>query len=303
MGVPEFPDVEVYIEHVAARVVGEPLERLQLNSAFVLRTATPPPAAFEGTPVREVRRLGKRIVLGFPSSHFAVIHLMIAGRLHWLPPAAHLHKTRTQLAFHFPGGILQLTEAGKKRRASLHLVRGEEALAEHDPGGLDPFALDLDGFAERLTARNHTLKRALTDPRIFSGIGNAYSDEILFDARLSPLRLTQKLEPEEIARLYTSTRGELARWRDKLREEAGDEFLEGVTAFRPDMNAHGRYGAPCNVCGTAIQRIKYADKETNYCPSCQNQGRLLADRGLSRLLKKDWPKTLEELEAYKSERR
>ncbi len=300
---PEFPDVEVYVEHVAARVVGHELLRLQVAAPFILRTVEPPASEFEGRAVREVRRLGKRIVLGFDDELFAVIHLMIAGRLHWLAPGAKLHKTRTQLALHFEPGILQLTEAGKKRRASLHLVRGEAALDDHDPGGLEPLELDRAGFGERLTARNHTLKRALTDPRIFSGIGNAYSDEILFVARLSPLRLTQKLDDDEIDRLFEATHGELVRWRDKLREEAGDDFLEKVTAFRPDMFVHGRYDQPCRVCETPIQRIKYADKETNYCPKCQNQGRLLADRGLSRLLKKDWPKTLEELEVYKRERR
>lgn len=300
---PEFPDVEVYVEHVAQRVVGEALVRMQLTSPFILRTVEPPASAFEGQVVREVRRLGKRIVLGFDDELFAVIHLMIAGRLHWLPVGAKLHKTRTQFAFHFEPGVLQLTEAGKKRRASLHLVRGEAALEDHDPGGLEPLALDRAGFGERLTARNHTLKRALTDPRIFSGIGNAYSDEILFVARLSPLRQTQKLDAAEIDRLFEATQAELIRWRDKLREESGDQFIEKVTAFRPDMYTHGRYEQPCRVCATAIQRIKYADKETNYCPKCQNQGKLLADRGLSRLLKKDWPKTLDELEAYKRERR
>lgn len=300
---PEFPDVEVYVEHVSTRVVGQVLERLELTSPFILRTVEPKPTDFEGREVVDVRRLGKRIVLGFEDELFAVIHLMIAGRLHWLAPGAKLHKTRTQFAFHFTPGILQLTEAGKKRRASLHLLRGAAALEEHDPGGLEPLDLDRDRFAARLTERNHTLKRALTDPRIFSGIGNAYSDEILFEAQLSPLRLTQKLEEDEITRLHASVVHVLVWWRDHLRAEAGDAFLEKVTAFRPEMKVHGRFELPCLVCGTPVQRIKYADKETNYCPVCQNQGKLLADRGLSRLLKKDWPKTLEELEAYKRARR
>ena len=296
---PEFPDVEVYVEHVAQRVVGEALVRMQLTSPFILRTVEPPASAFEGQVVREVRRLGKRIVLGFDDELFAVIHLMIAGRLHWLPVGAKLHKTRTQFAFHFEPGVLQLTEAGKKRRASLHLVRGEAALEDHDPGGLEPLALDRAGFGERLTARNHTLKRALTDPRIFSGIGNAYSDEILFVARLSPLRQTQKLDDEEIDRLYQSTLAILEAFTDRIREEVREGFPTKVTAFRKDMAVHGKYKEPCPACGVPVQRIVYADRETNYCAQCQTGGKRLADRALSRLLGKDFPRTLDDLEEAK----
>jgi formamidopyrimidine-DNA glycosylase len=325
--VPELPDIAVYVEHVAQRTVGQVLQRIQLLSPFVLRTVDPPPGELEGRVVVGVRRLGKRIVLACEGERFAVIHLMIAGRLQWYPllvadaaaaaPAGgggprraakppappKLHPRRHLLALHFAPGLLTLTEAGSKRRASLHLVRGESGLAELDPGGAELAELDAAGFAVRLRAGNHTLKRALTDPRIFSGIGNAYSDEILFRAQLSPVTLTGKLDDAAVARLWAATREVLAEWTARLRDAAGAEFPREVTAFHPEMAVHGRYGQPCVRCGGPVQKIAYADKETNYCPTCQTGGRLLADRGLSRLLKRDWPKTLDELEAYKQARR
>jgi len=293
---PELPDVAVYIEALAKRIQGQPLERVRLASPFLLRTALPPIAATQGLQVRELRRVGKRIALGLEDELWLVLHLMIAGRLHWKEPGARLAGRSALAAFDFPHGTLTLTEAGAKKRASLHVVQGEEALRLHDPGGLEVFEIDQERFHAALVAENHTLKRALTDPRLFSGIGNAYSDEILHRARLSPLAMTEKLGPEEVARLYEATRTTLADWTERLRAHYGDSFPEKVTAFRPDMAVHGKYQQPCPVCGTAVQRIRYADNETNYCPRCQTAGRLLADRGLSRLLKRDWPRTIDELE-------
>jgi formamidopyrimidine-DNA glycosylase len=293
---PELPDVAVYIEALAKRIQGQPLQGVRLASPFLLRTALPPLAEATGKPVREVRRVGKRIGLGLEDELWLVLHLMIAGRLHWKEPGAKLAGRYALAAFDFPQGTLTLTEAGAKKRTSLHLVQGEDALREHDPGGLEVFEIDLERFHAALVAENHTLKRALTDPRLFSGIGNAYSDEILHRARLSPLAMTEKLRPEEVARLYEATRATLADWTERLRAHYGDSFPEKVTAFRPDMAVHGKYRQPCPVCGTAVQRIRYADNETNYCPRCQTEGRLLADRGLSRLLKRDWPRTIDELE-------
>ena len=293
---PELPDVAVYIGALAKRIQGQPLERVRLASPFLLRTALPPIAATQGLQVRELRRVGKRIALGLEDELWLVLHLMIAGRLHWKEPGARLAGRSALAAFDFPHGTLTLTEAGAKKRASLHVVQGEEALRLHDPGGLEVFEIDQERFHAALVAENHTLKRALTDPRLFSGIGNAYSDEILHRARLSPLAMTEKLGPEEVARLYEATRTTLADWTERLRAHYGDSFPEKVTAFRPDMAVHGKYQQPCPVCGTAVQRIRYADNETNYCPRCQTAGRLLADRGLSRLLKRDWPRTIDELE-------
>ena len=293
---PELPDVEVYIEALERRIRGQPLQAVRLASPFLLRTALPPIAAVQGKRVREVRRLGKRIALGLEDELWLVLHLMIAGRLHWKEPGARLAGRHALAAFDFPHGTLTLTEAGAKKRAALHVVQGEEALRQHDPGGLEVFEIDRERFHAALVAENHTLKRALTDPRLFSGIGNAYSDEILHRARLSPLAMTEKLRPEEVARLYEATRATLAEWTLRLRAHYGDSFPEKVTAFRPDMAVHGKYRQPCPVCGTAVQRIRYADNETNYCPRCQTEGRMLADRSLSRLLKGDWPKTIEELE-------
>jgi formamidopyrimidine-DNA glycosylase len=293
---PELPDVAVYIEALARRIQGQPLERVRLASPFLLRTALPPIAQVQGKQVREVRRVGKRIALGLEDELWLVLHLMIAGRLHWKEAGAGLAGRSALAAFDFPHGTLTLTEAGAKKRASLHLVQGEEALREHDPGGLEVFEIDLERFHAALVAENHTLKRALTDPRLFSGIGNAYSDEILHRARLSPLAMTEKLSAEEVARLYEATRATLADWTLRLRAHYGDGFPGKVTAFRPEMAVHGKYRQPCPVCGTAVQRIRYADNETNYCPRCQTEGRLLADRGLSRLLRRDWPRTIEELE-------
>jgi formamidopyrimidine-DNA glycosylase len=293
---PELPDVTLYIEALEKRIASQPLERVRLASPFLLRTVEPPLAAGHGRRVRRFRRLGKRIAIGLEVDLWLVLHLMINGRLHWKPPGAKLAGRHGLAAFDFPHGTLTMTEFGPKKRASLHLVYGEEALARYDPGGLEPFEIDLAAFRAALTRENHTLKRALTDPRLFSGIGNAYSDEILHRARLSPLAMTQKLGPEEIARLYEATRAALAEWTERLREHYGDRFPEKVTAFRPEMAVHGRYKEPCPVCGTAVQRIRYADNETNYCPRCQTGGQLLADRAFSRLLRKDWPKTIDELE-------
>jgi formamidopyrimidine-DNA glycosylase len=296
---PELPDVAAYIGALEPRIVGRTLERVRVASVSVLRTADPPLASAEGRVVREVRRVGKRIALGLEGDLWLVLHLMIAGRLHWRPPAAKLAGRNDLAAFDFPEGTLVLTEAGSKRRASLHLVRGEAALRALDPGGIDVFASDLDAFRRALTAEDRTLKRALTDPRIVSGIGNAYSDEILHTAQLSPIMLTRRLTPEQWERLYAATRATLQLWIDRLRTEAGSDFPERVTAFRKDMAVHGRFGKPCPRCSEPVQRIRYADNETNYCARCQTGGTLLADRSLSRLLKADWPRTLEELEALK----
>jgi len=279
------------------RIVGQPLRHVRLLNAFLLRTAEPPIAQVEGCVVRDLRRIGKRIAIGFDNGLWLVFHLMIAGRLHWRSPGSKLAARMTLAAFDFPNGSLVLTEAGTKRRASLHVLRGEEALSAADPGGIEVLSSDLQSFRMALAAENRTLKRALTDPRIVSGIGNAYSDEILHAARLSPLALTSKLDPDEWLRLFEATRDTLKLWMDRLRAEASKEFPEKVTAFREEMAVHGRFGKPCPRCGEAVQRIRYADKETNYCARCQTNGRVLADRGLSRLLGSDWPRTLEELEA------
>ena len=300
---PEYPDVSVYVTCLAERVVGRPLERLRLASPFVLRTFDPPPRELEGRTVLGVRRLGKRIVLALEGDLFAVIHLMIAGRLHWKDPGAKIPGKVGLFAFDFPNGTLTLTEAGTKKRASLHLVRGEGALGAIDRGGIEVMDVTRDAFAEALRRENHTIKRSLTDPRILSAIGNAYSDEILHAAKLSPVRLTQQMKDEEIDRLYAATRTTLEAWTARLRAEAETGFPEKVTAFRPEMAVHGKYGKPCPVCGVPVQRIVHAENETNYCPGCQTGGKLLADRALSRLLKSDWPRTLEELEEHRSARR
>ncbi len=296
---PELPDIAAYISALEPRIVGQPLQQIRLASPFLLRTVQPPMSDMEGRVVRELRRIGKRIAIGVEGDLWLVLHLMIAGRLHWRPAGAKLAGRQSLAAFDFPGGSLVLTEAGAKRRASLHMVKGAEGLQAMDPGGIDVLGSDLSSFRAALTAENRTLKRALTDPRILSGIGNAYSDEILHAARLSPIALTQKLKPEEWERLFAATRGTLTLWIDRLGAEAETGFPEKVTAFREGMAVHGRYGKPCPVCGTKIQRIRYADNETNYCARCQTGGKVLADRSLSRLLGSDWPRTLEELEALK----
>jgi formamidopyrimidine-DNA glycosylase len=293
---PELPDITVYLERLRPRIEGQILQKAELASPFLLRTVDPPMREFEGRPVRGLRRIGKRIVWCFDRERFLVLHLMIAGRLHWKPPQAKLPGKVGLAAFRFPAGTLTLTEAGSKKRASLHLVRGEAALAQHNPGGLDVLSADLKGFTAALQRENHTLKRSLTDPRLFDGIGNAYSDEILHAAKLSPLALSQRLDKAAIARLFAATRTTLIDWTDRLRREVGDAFPEKVTAFREGMAVHGRFSQPCPVCSTPVQRIVYAENETNYCPRCQTDGKLLADRSLSRLLKDDWPRTLEELE-------
>jgi formamidopyrimidine-DNA glycosylase len=293
---PELPDVTLYIEALQKRIQDQRLEHVRLASPFLLRTVEPPVAAVQGRRVRRLRRLGKRIAIGLEGDLWFVLHLMINGRLHWKQAGAKLAGRHALAAFDFPSGTLTLTEFGPKKRASLHLVRGEEALRAHDPGGLEVSEIDLETFRAALARENHTLKRALTDPRLFSGIGNAYSDEILHRARLSPLAMIAKLSAEETARLYEATRAALADWTDRLRAHYGDDFPEKVTAFRPDMAVHGKYGEPCPECGTAVQRIRYADNETNYCPRCQTGGQLLADRAFSRLLRKDWPRTIDELE-------
>jgi formamidopyrimidine-DNA glycosylase len=295
--VPELPDITVYIEALEQRVLGHVLERVQIAGPSLLRTAAPPVESAEGRRVTGLRRLGKRITIGLENDLWLVLHLMIAGRLHWKKKDAGTPDgRRTLAAFTFNSGTLTLTEAGTRKRASLHVVRGEDGLTGLDPGGMDVFAGGRDQFAAVLTASNHTLKRALTDPRSFSGIGNAYSDEILFHAQLSPVALTQRLSAEEITRLYDATRHTLTLWIDSLRSEAGQKFPEKVTAFRGGMAAHGRYGQPCPRCGAKIQRIRYASNETNYCARCQTGGKLLADRSLSRLLREDWPRSLEDLE-------
>jgi len=296
---PELPDIAAYITALEARVLDQPLECVRLASVFLLRTVDPPLSAIEGKPVRALRRIGKRIAFGVDGDLWLVLHLMIAGRLHWRPPQAKLSGRQNLAAFDFPTGSLVLTEAGSKRRASLHLFRGEEALHSVDPGGIEVFSTDLDGFRAALTLENRTLKRALTDPRLISGVGNAYSDEILHAAQLSPIALTHKLKPEEWERLFIATRSTLTFWIERLRAEAEKAFPEKVTAFRPEMAVHGRFDQPCPRCGQSIQRIRYADNETNYCAQCQTGGKLLADRSLSRLLGSDWPRTLDELEALK----
>jgi formamidopyrimidine-DNA glycosylase len=295
---PELPDIAAYLSALEPRILNQPLEKVRLASPFLLRTVQPPIAAVEGRLVRELRRIGKRIAIGVEGDLWLVLHLMIAGRLHWRPVGAKIGGRQSLAAFDFPNGSLVLTEAGAKRRASLHVFAGE-ALHSVDPGGIDVFTSDLTAFREALTKENRTLKRALTDPRIVSGIGNAYSDEILHAAQLSPITQTHKLKREEWDRLYSATRGTLQRWIDQLQTEAASAFPEKVTAFRKDMAVHGRYGEPCPRCGEKIQRIRYADNETNYCARCQTEGKVLADRSLSRLLGKDWPRTLDELEALK----
>jgi formamidopyrimidine-DNA glycosylase len=293
---PELPDVTVYIEALERRIVGQPLEAVRIVSPSLLKTARPPIRSAEGRKALHLRRLGKRIAIGLEGDLWLVLHLMIAGRLHWRERGAKLARKVAHAAFDFPNGSLVLTEFGPKKRASLHVVEGEAGIAAHDPGGLEVLDADLEAFRMALLSENHTLKRALTDPRRFSGIGNAYSDEILHAARLSPIAMTRTLSPDEVERLYHTTRATLADWTERLRAEMGDGFPEKVTAFRPDMAVHGKYQKPCPVCGTPIQRIRYADNETNYCPRCQTDGRLLADRAFSRLLGKDFPRTIEELE-------
>jgi formamidopyrimidine-DNA glycosylase len=296
---PELPDIAAYLHALEARVVGQPLERVRLASPFLLRTVRPRLEDIEGQTVRSLRRIGKRIAFKFDNGNWAVLHLMIAGRLHWRPAGAKLGGRNMLAAFDFPGGSLVLTEAGAKRRASLHLFADEAEMQSVDPGGVEVFAIDLEAFRAALMAENRTLKRALTDPRILSGIGNAYSDEILHAARLSPILLTHKLTPDEWSRLFAATRETLQLWIDRLTAEADGDFPEKVTAFRKDMAVHGRFGEPCPSCGSPVQRIRYADNETNYCAVCQTGGKVLADRSLSRLLGKDWPRTLDELEALK----
>jgi formamidopyrimidine-DNA glycosylase len=296
---PELPDISAYITALEPRIVGQPIKQVRLSSPFLLRTVEPPLSELEGGVVRELRRIGKRIAIGVEGDFWLVLHLMIAGRLHWRPPEAKLAGRQSLAAFDFPNGSLVLTEAGTKRRASLHVLSGEQGLRSLDPGGIEIFDSDLDLFRDALTAENRTLKRVLTDPRILSGIGNAYSDEILHAAQLSPITLTHKLNPEEWERLFQAIRETLRLWIDRLRHEAETGFPEKVTAFRKDMAVHGRYGKPCPRCGEKIQRIRYADNQTNYCARCQTGGRVLADRGLSRLLRSDWPRTLDELEALK----
>jgi formamidopyrimidine-DNA glycosylase len=296
---PELPDIAAYLSSLERRIAGQPLDRIRLANAFLLRTVEPPIEAVEGHTVRSLRRIGKRIAIEFDNGIWMVLHLMIAGRLHWRPAGAKLGGRNNLAAFDFPHGSLVLTEAGAKRRAALHLFRNEEEMLSIDPGGIDVFAADLDGFRAALTAENRTLKRAFTDPRILSGIGNAYSDEILHAAQLSPILLTHKLTEEQWQRLFSATRDTLQLWIDRLKAESSNDFPEKVTAFRKDMAVHGRFGEPCPRCGQPVQRIRYADNETNYCPRCQTGGKVLADRGLSRLLGKDWPRTLDELEALK----
>jgi formamidopyrimidine-DNA glycosylase len=302
---PEIPDVVVYCEQLARRLVGEPLQQVRVRTPFVLRSFDPPIRAASGKRVLGVRRLGKRIVMALEDDLFLVVHLMVAGRFKWKEgkPGVGIPGKVGIAAFDFPHGTLLLTEASMKKRASIHLVKGEASLAAHHAGGLEVQGASLADFRAALVRENHTLKRTLTDPRIFSGIGNAYSDEILHAAHLSPVKLSQRLDDAETKRLYESTQQQLDLWTDRLRAEAGDGFLEKVTAFRPDMAVHGKYGQPCPVCGSKVQRIRHAENETNYCPTCQTEGKLLADRALSRLLKSDWPKSLDELEEMKAERK
>jgi formamidopyrimidine-DNA glycosylase len=291
---PELPDITIYIDALEKRILNHTLKRIRIASPFLLRTATPPIASAEGKKVLQLRRLGKRICIELENDFWLVLHLMIAGRLHWKEGPAKLSKLHLAL-FEFNHGSLSLTEAGTQKRASLHVVQDESALRNLDPGGHEVFEITLKEFGETLQAENHTLKRALTDPRALSGIGNAYSDEILWEARLSPIALTQRLTQEELERLFTATKHTLTAWVERLRAETGDKFPEKVTAFRNGMAVHGRYREPCPRCGTKVQRIRYASNETNYCPTCQTGGRLLADRALSRLLREDWPRTAEEL--------
>jgi len=299
---PELPDILLYQHSLEQRVLGQPIQHVRLASPFLLRTFEPPIKEAEGRTVRGIERAGKRLVFALEDDWFLVLHLMIAGRLRWLDTGAKVPGKIGLAAFDFPSGTLVLTEAGSKRRASLHLVVGREALKDFDRGGLDVLSASPAEFTERLKRQSHTLKRALTDPTIFDGIGNAYSDEILHRARLSPFLLTGRIQTEEIDRLYQATRETLKEWIDRLQQEAGGKWPEKVTAFREGMAVHGRYGKPCPVCGTLVQRIRYADNETNYCPTCQTEGRLLADRALSRLLKEDWPRSLEELDEHIKER-
>lgn len=294
---PELPDIVVYIEHLKRRIVGQPLERIEIRNPFVLRTVDPPIAAAQGLRVNDVKHMGKRLVFVLEADLFLIIHLMIAGRLLWRIPGTKPPGGKLSLAaFHFPGGILFLTEAGTKRRASIHLVQGGDALRAHDRGGLEVLGASLAEFAARIRRENHTLKRSLTDPLLFSGIGNSYSDEILHRARLSPLALSGRASDDDIARLYHAACDVLYEWTERLRAEAGEDFPEKVSAFREGMAVHGRFGLPCPVCGSPVQRIRYAENETNYCARCQTGGKLLADRALSRLLKSDWPKSIDELE-------
>ena len=300
---PELPDIELYLYALRSRIVGQRLERLRVASPFLVRSVEPPVREVEGKTVRGLRRLGKRVVWELDEELFLVIHLMIAGRFKWTPPGTKVPGKVGLAAFDFPAGTLLLTEAGSRRRASLFVVRGARQLAALDPGGIDVLTSSVAAFGAALTRENHTLKRSLTDPHLLSGIGNAYSDEILLAARLSPMQLTSRLTADQITRLHAEAIRVLIKWRDELIAETGEAFPKKVTAFREGMAAHGRYGKPCPVCDTPIQRIKYADNEANYCPTCQTGGKLLADRGLSRLLKEDWPRSLDELKHYKSERR
>ena len=299
IAMPELPDITAYITALEARILGQKLEHVRIASAFLLRTAQPAVSETEGKIVRELRRIGKRIAIGVEDDLWLVLHLMIAGRLHWRPLGAKLGGRNNLAAFDFAHGSLVLTEAGSKRRASLHIVAGEAALEAMNPGGIEVLSSDFEVFRKALTAENRTLKRALTDPRILSGIGNSYSDEILHAAQLSPITLTQKLNPAEWDRLFAATKQTLQLWIDRMNAEAGKGFPEKVTAFRPEMAVHGRFGLPCPRCGEKVQRIRYADNETDYCARCQTGGRVLADRSLSRLMKSDWPRTLDELEALK----
>jgi formamidopyrimidine-DNA glycosylase len=296
---PELPDVTVYLEHLDRLVTGEVLRKVRLASPFVLRSVDPPPGVLDGRPLRAVSRLGKRLVFSFEGSLFLVVHLMIAGRLRWRAAGAPIPRKIGLLSLDFDPGSVLLTEASPKKRAWVRVVAGEDALAALDPGGLEPLEATCEAFSARLRSENHTLKRALTDPTLFSGIGNAYSDEILHAAKLSPAALTSRLSDAEVVRLRDATQRTLLDWTDRLRRAAGEKFPEKVTAFRPEMAVHGKYGAPCPVCATKVQRVVYADNETNYCPTCQTGGKLLADRSLSRLLHGDWPKTLEEMEERK----
>ena len=299
---PELPDVTVYIEALGERVLNQPIQRIRIGSPFVVRTFDPPIKEIECKKILSLRRMGKRIVIELEDDLFLIVHLMIAGRLHWKPKGAKIARKYGQAAIDFPNGTLLLTEAGTKKRASIHLVRGEAALQEYDPGGLEIFDMTLEQFTASLTRENHTLKRSLTDPHLFSGIGNAYSDEILHRAKLSPIRLTQQMREAEIERLYHAVRASMTEWIERLRKERGTGFPEKVTAFRAEMAVHGKYGKPCPVCGSPVQRIVHAENETNYCATCQTGGKLLADRSLSKLLKDDWPRSLEELEEMKRAR-
>jgi formamidopyrimidine-DNA glycosylase len=293
---PELPDIILYIEALQDRILGQPLQQVRIKHPFLLRTADPPIEAAEQKKVTQVRRIAKRVAIGLEGDLWLVIHLMIAGRLHWQKPGSVLRAKADLAGFYFPSGTLVLTEAGTTKRAALHVVTGEEGLNALDPGGIDVLQADLNAFSSALTRENHTVKRALTDPHLFSGIGNAYSDEILFQARMSPAALTRHLSADRIRDLYEASQKTLTEWVDRLRKEAGAGFPEKVTAFRPDMAVHGRYRKPCPVCGSPIQRIRHAENESNYCAHCQTEGKLLADRALSRLLKKDWPRSLDELE-------